>query len=426
MTYPVVEYVNAAAGTTDFDVPFPFLSSRHVEVLVSGAQAYILEWIGDRRLRLAAPVQTTDVVTIQRNTPIETALVQFQNGAVLTQEDLNTAVTQLLFKQQELQALYDGTLKRARIRLGEANGILTKPEEVVQELANLVLEDEVLAMFRQRIGDIDIMGEVLAGHGATIEATEKAVSDAISAEATARTQLAATLRNEVAAAVTTEAKARVDQDGVFAGLFTLLGAQSPDGSAFILNDDVVKLSGDQSLAERLSGLDVAIGDVTGSIVSINKAIADGDKAQAEATQLVRTDVGNLSASVSTLSQSIDGVKARYGVSLDVNGYVTGFVQNNDGRNGSFVILADRFAIVAPGANPTVPFEVSQGEVWVNGQRIRPGSVDVDRLRVTSLSALTANIGFLVSYNGQGGRVERDGNGTRVFGNNGVLRVKMGF
>ena len=34
--------------------------------------------------------------------------------------------------------------------------------------------------------------------------------------------------------------------------------------------------------------------------------------------------------------------------------------------------------------------------------------------------------FDVSYNGQGGRVERDGNGTRIYGNNGQLRVKTGF
>ena len=46
--------------------------------------------------------------------------------------------------------------------------------------------------------------------------------------------------------------------------------------------------------------------------------------------------------------------------------------------------------------------------------------------VASLSAISANIGFLVSYNGQGGRVERDGNGTRVYDDNGQLRLRIGF
>jgi hypothetical protein len=35
-------------------------------------------------------------------------------------------------------------------------------------------------------------------------------------------------------------------------------------------------------------------------------------------------------------------------------------------------------------------------------------------------------GVITSYNGQGGRVERDGNGERVYYNNGQLAVKIGF
>jgi hypothetical protein len=568
--------------------------------------------MGPARLRLASPVQPSDIVTIQRNTPIDQALVQFQNGAVLTQEDLNTAVQQLLYKQQELQALYDGTLKRARIYLGDANGVVTNPEEVVKELANLVLEDEVLAQFRQRISDIDLtaaalaqqavaitqqgdqitetvtansqLGSLLNGiasdltalqgvvdgltnledgtgiatviqqekdqriigdqalaatialigaksgtssaflldlnnvrvspteslaqrltaikaatdnaaaaiqaelkaraDGDTAEATaretlaatlrgetdskvsaaviterdarisadsaeakarsdlaatlrsestaaiqneQKARADAISAEATARTTLASTLRGEMAASIQIEAQTRAQQDGVFTTLFTLLGAKNAAGSAFILNDNAVQLSNGQSLATRLSGLDTTIGNVNAAIVNSDKARVDGDKANADSIQLVSTTVSGHTASIGTLSQSVNGVLARHGVSLDVNGYVTGYVQNNDGKTGSFVILANRFAVVDPnGGNPTVPFEVSNGNVYVNGQRITPGTITADRLSVVSLSALTANIGFLVSYNGQGGRVERDGNGTRIYGNNGVLRVKIGF
>ncbi len=72
------------------------------------------------------------------------------------------------------------------------------------------------------------------------------------------------------------------------------------------------------------------------------------------------------------------------------------------------------------------FVANYGGTILSGDRIVTGSIAADRLAVTSLSAITANIGSLVSYNGAGGRVERDGNGTRVYGNNGVLRVKIGF
>lgn len=611
MTAPAIEYV-AVAGQRDFDVPFPYINRRHVEVLVNGTTVPVLEWVNDTRLRIDTPLAGGEYVVVQRTTPIDQQLVKFQDGAILTQEDLNLAVQQLLYKQQEIDAFYGRLISRY---YGKPE---TDPKAVLEEIANLVLEEEVLANFRQRIADIDLSAEQLAqqalqiteqgdklveqatstegirskllglasdltalqgvvdgltnledgtgiatviqqekdarvagdqalaalvsllgaksntsnafildlnsvrvgpneslaqrlsaikaatdsnaaaiqneataraqadsaevtaretlgatvtqqgkdiaANGAAIEAEkkaradgdaaeasarttlaatlrgetdskisaaitaeQKARADAISAEATARTNLAATLRGEIASSVQTEATTRANADGVFTNLFTLLGAKNTAGNAFVLNENTVQLSNGTALGTRLSGIDTAIGNNASAIVNEQTARTNADNALSQSIQVVSTNVGSLSSSVSTLSQAIDGVKARYGVSLDVNGYVTGFVQNNDGRTGSFVVLANRFAIVDPnGGKPTVPFEVSNGNVWINGQRITPGSVTADRLSVTSLSALTANIGFLVSYNGQGGRVERDGNGTRVYDNNGVLRVKVGF
>jgi len=641
LTVPAVEYV-AAAGQRDFDVPFPYINRRHVEVLVNGTLVPVLEWVNDTRLRIDTPVAGGEYVVVQRTTPIDQQLVKFQDGAILTQEDLNLAVQQLLYKQQEIDALYGRLISRF---YGKPE---TDPQAVVEEIANLVLEQEVLNNFRQRIADIDLsaeqlaqqalqiteqgeklveqatstegirnellglandltalqgvvdglanledgtglatviqqeqdariagdtalaalvsligaksgtsnaflldlnsvrvgpteslaqrlstikagidgavaaiqteakaradadsaevtaretLGATVAQQGAAIEterkaridgdaaeasarntlaatlrgetdskisaaitAEQQARADAISAEATARTNLAATLRNEtdtkitaaiqteqraradaisaeatarttlastlrgeIAASVQSEATTRASADSVFTNLFTLLGAKNTSGTAFVLNDNTVQLSNGVALGTRLSGIDTKLNANAAAIVDEQTARANADGALSQSIQVVNSQVGNLQASVATLSQSIDGVKARYGVSLDVNGYVTGFVQNNDGRSGSFVVLANRFAIVDPnGGKPTVPFEVSNGNVFVNGQRITPGSISADRLSVTSLSALTADIGFLVSYNGHGGRVERDGNGTRIYGNNGVLRVKVGF
>lgn len=55
-----------------------------------------------------------------------------------------------------------------------------------------------------------------------------------------------------------------------------------------------------------------------------------------------------------------------------------------------------------------------------GTKITPAGISTP-----SLSALTANIGTLVSYWPDGGRVERDGNGTRIYAPNGVMVVQLG-
>lgn len=74
---------------------------------------------------------------------------------------------------------------------------------------------------------------------------------------------------------------------------------------------------------------------------------------------------------------ISGLEERQGVRLNVNGYVTGYVQNNDGESGDFAILADRFVVLDPaggGQSPTTPFAVSGGTVYIADAAIRNASI----------------------------------------------------
>jgi hypothetical protein len=751
MTAPLVAY-RAIAGQRDFDVPFPYINSSHVEVRVNSNSVPILEWVSQSRLRLSVPPGADAYVEIRRNTPIDDALVDFQNGAVLTEEDLNTAILQLLYKQQEVTALYDASLVAAQVRLAAANGIPVSPEDVANQLANLVLEDQVLASFQQRINDIDansdaialtsqdiidlstsITGEIGAlaaqitdptngnvrlktlldtlradhttlsgvvdgllslGNGEGIasiiqqeadarisgdealaalisligaksgdnssfildlakvkvspleslatrlstissntaanaaaitneantrttaiaaEATQRnalntsltnainneastraaailseqtARSTALAAEATARTQLGATLtglingeatsraaaitteqqarisgdaaeanqrqllgaslttaiedettareaailteqnarvtaiaseaaarqslgaslttainneattraaaiqseqtaranaitaeaqaRNTLAAtlrsesdadiaaadtqirtdvtaqiqaetnarvtalsaeatarnlvrsdlttmingetsartaAITSEANTRASADSVFAGNFTLLGAKNAGSTAFVLNESTVQVAGGVSLGTRLSGIDTSVGNVSAAVANEQTARSTADSALSTSINTVSTNVGNLSATVSTLSSSLNGVSAKYGVSLNVNGHITGFVQNNNGTTGDFLILADKFAIVDPNnGNPFTPFEVSGGVVRIKDAQI--GTLTVGKLSSGTLNAdMNVGSGRIVFDNGVSMKVQGVGFGT---------------
>lgn len=553
MTAPLVAY-RAIAGQRDFDVPFPYINSSHVEVRVNSNSVPILEWVSQARLRLSVPPGADAYVEIRRNTPIDDALVDFQNGAVLTEEDLNTAILQLLYKQQEVTALYDASLVAAQVRLAAANGIPVDPEDVANQLANLVLENQVLASFQQRINDIDnlaLTGSVMSGsveavaqklanpltnpsglktlldtlradheslsgvvdglidlgngdgiatvianessqrvagdaalaatialigakngdnsafivdlnkvrvspteslatrlstlaaadatnnaaitneqsvrtaalaseatqrqqlgaslqtainneaasRGAAIATEQTARATAIAAEATSRNSLGASLTNTInnlnstlSASINSEATARATADGVIAGTVALIGAKSGDNTSFILDENTVKVAGGVSLGTRLSGIDTSVGNVSAAVVTEQNARSSADSALSTSINTVSTNVGNLTATVSTLSSSVDGVRARYGVSLDVNGYVTGFVQNNNGSSGTFDILADRFRVTIPGQTPRTVFDVTaQGislnsNVIINGNLVVTGTINSAQLAANAATS----------------------------------------
>jgi hypothetical protein len=84
-----------------------------------------------------------------------------------------------------------------------------------------------------------------------------------------------------------------------------------------------------------------------SISSVDQARIDGDAALAQSLQETKTRVGANEASVTTLSESVGGLRARHGVRLDVNGRILGWEAFNDGETGSIVFVSDLFAIVDP-------------------------------------------------------------------------------
>ena len=91
----------------------------------------------------------------------------------------------------------------------------------------------------------------------------------------------------------------------------------------------------------------------------------------------------LYATVATTSQALttlDGtVSAKYGVTLDANGYVSGFESTNDGTTAIFQIAADKFSIRTPNTD-SIPFQV-------DGNVVRMQNVEIGN-NVIGLNAIT--------------------------------------
>jgi hypothetical protein len=177
---------------------------------------------------------------------------------------------------------------------------------------------------------------------------------------------------------------------------TSLTATVATNTADITTEQTTRANADSALASDITSLTATVGSNTSAITSEQTTRANADTALASDITSLTSTVNGVSASVTTeastrasadtaLGSDITSLEAKYGVKLNVNGYITGFQQNNDGTTGSFKILADEFKVVNPSASSgqsgTQVFGISGNQVTM--QNVKVGSAVIDDLAVTS-------------------------------------------
>jgi hypothetical protein len=97
--------------TVTFQVPFPYLARDHISVKVKGV-AKSFTWDNAGVVRITGPAPTKpDVVEVRRTTPREEPMVDYQDGSVLTEGDLDLQTLQTFFIVQEAIDIAGGTLE---------------------------------------------------------------------------------------------------------------------------------------------------------------------------------------------------------------------------------------------------------------------------------------------------------------------------
>ena len=112
-------------STTTFAVPFPYLLKAHVKVytgydLATGAYTSLLAdgtgytWTSATQIQTTAAPANGVVLTVIRQTPSTTQLVQWQDGSNLIAADIDTADKQNLYVVQEQQDKNEATITIAQ------------------------------------------------------------------------------------------------------------------------------------------------------------------------------------------------------------------------------------------------------------------------------------------------------------------------
>lgn len=157
---------------------------------------------------------------------------------------------------------------------------------------------------------------------------------------------------------------RIAGDQAIVSTIDLIGAKSGDATSFVLNLDTVQVSPVKTLGQKLSEIDVSLGDQNASVAQLVEAVITPE----------------------------GGASAKAVLQLDVNGYVTGTAATNDGTIGTFGIIADVITFVDPnGDHPLTPFYYADGllrldNVYIN--KLQVGVVGTENVVANAINKVT--------------------------------------
>ncbi|MFV1943500.1 DUF1983 domain-containing protein [Pseudomonas luteola] len=257
------------------------------------------------------------------------------------------------------------------VSLGNRNG----PFSAMVEGTKLPDLDELLA---QLSGEID--ESVLAQ-------SLNARIDLLDGPATLAGSVAERLAQEAdarLAAIESEQQLREEADQSLSEQIDTLSAGFDTTVAAIQTTTRALAQQDLALAQQIQDLAAQTGDNLAAIETHQSVLSDAQTTQASTIQTLQTTVAGNTSSIEAQTKTLNGLSAQYTLTLDVNGYVSGFGTYNDGKTSDFAVVADRFWIAQPNSTgKTKPFIVQNGKVYMANAMIADASIQ--RAQIGSVS-----------------------------------------
>lgn len=233
-------------------------------------------------------------------------------------------------------------------------------------------------------------------------------------------------------------------DGVFAQLNPpLIGSESDligneGGYAGVWSEQSARIEGDLAQSKRTDQVSAQMNDSNALFQQQINANASAISSAIKVTETLQTKVGENSASIQNVSESVDGIYAQQFTKFDVNGHVSGHGSMNDGTTSTFIFNYDAIQFGTPvgvdGVEPkplmtlqNTPVTLPNGTVIPRGLYVDNASIGyltADKIYATSLSSITATIGLFKS-SATGKRVEISDDGFRLIDENNVPRIELG-
>ena len=91
----------ANGSTTQFDITFSYIDTTHIKVFIDNVEDTSFTFVNTSRIQTSSTPSNGAIVKIERQTPTNARLVDFQDGSVLTETDLDKSANQNFFIVQE-------------------------------------------------------------------------------------------------------------------------------------------------------------------------------------------------------------------------------------------------------------------------------------------------------------------------------------
>ncbi|WP_109104412.1 host specificity protein J [Acinetobacter baumannii] len=239
-------------------------------------------------------------------------------------------------------------------------------------------------------------------------------------------------------------------DGVYAQINPpLIGSESDlvgneGGYAGVWSEQSARIEGDLAQSKRTDQVSAQMNESNALFQQQINANASAISSTIKVTETLNTKVGENSASIQNVSESVDGIYAQQFTKFDVNGHVSGHGSMNDGTTSTFIFNYDAIQFGTPvgidGIEPkplmtlqNKPVTLPNGTVIPRGLFIDNASIgyiNAEKINASSLSALSANLGTLTTLKDptkpNGARMVMTGSLTTVYDDNNVARIRLGI
>lgn len=150
MAYSYVRY-EASGSTANYTFSFPYLDPSHIKVRLNGELTTAFTFLNASTIAFnTAPAQDT-TIEIRRVTPKDSAIVDFQDGSVLLEKDLDLLATFNLYVSQETDDLAqsglfagdDGTYDAETLRIKNLGDPVNPQDAVSKEWAETAMSSQL-------------------------------------------------------------------------------------------------------------------------------------------------------------------------------------------------------------------------------------------------------------------------------------------